>query len=335
MSKLLTQEEIDALLSQEQGEEKAAGAGPAAAASNKELRLYDFRRPDRVSKDQIKKLRTIHEIFTRLISPYLSTTLRTMVDVKSPVIDQVTYLEFTMSASDETNMYIFEIDKLDGQALLDIDPDFTHFIIDRLFGGTGATITRRTESGITVIETSVLRNIADRIMEHYKEAWAQIDVLEPRIVGFETNPQLVTIAPSSETMIVLNFPVVARNFEFTILLCFPYFMLEPVLKKMLSETYMTMLRRSSTKEDIRNLEHTMGQTSVTCDVELGRTEISVEDFLELQEGDILMLNQRIDEPLTTNISGIPKFSGVPGLHRKKISLQIQNILDPEGEIINE
>jgi len=334
MSKLLTQEEIDALLSQEQGEEKAA-AVVQADVQEKELRLYDFRRPERVSKDQIKKLRTIHEIFTRLISPFLSTTLRTMVDVKSPVIDQVTYLEFTMSASDETNMYIFEIDKLDGQALLDIDPDFTHFIIDRLFGGTGSSITRRAESGITVIEASVLRNIADKIMEQYKEAWSQIDILEPRIVGFETNPQLVTIAPSSETMIVLNFPVIARSFEFTILLCFPYFMLEPVLKKMLSETSMTMLRRSSTNEDIRNVQHTIEQTSVKCDVELGRTQVTVEDFLALKEGDILMLDQRVGEPLTTNVSDLPKFACAPGRHGKKLAVQIQHILDPEGEIINE
>ncbi|MCD4828529.1 MAG: flagellar motor switch protein FliM [Candidatus Cloacimonetes bacterium] len=331
MSKLLTQEEIDALLSQESGPDSSSGLMPDL----KELRLYDFRRPDRVNKDQVKKLRTIHEIFTRLISPYLSSTLRTIVDVKSPVIDQVTYLEFTMSASDETNMYIFEIDKLDGQALLDIDPDFTHFIIDRLFGGTGVTLTRRAESGITVIESSVLRTIADKIMEHYKEAWAQIDELEPKIVGFETNPQLVTIAPSSETMIVMNFPVVARNFEFTILLCFPYFMLEPLLKKMLSETYMTMLRRNTTKEDVRNLEHAMKQTSLSCDIELGRAEITVEEFLGLNEGDIILLTQQIDKPLTTNIAGLPKFLGVPGQHRKKLALQIRHTLDKEGEIINE
>lgn len=330
MSKLLTQEEIDALLSQEQGEEK----GLEVPEVEKEIRLYDFRRPERVSKDQIKILRNIHEIFARLLSPYLSNTLRTMVDVKSPVIDQVTYLEFTMSASDYTNMYIFEIDKLDGQAILDIDPDLTYFIIDRLFGGSGSTIARRSEN-ITVIEQSVMRNIAEKVLEHFKEAWQQIDLLEPRIVQFEVNPQLVTIAPSSETMIVMNFPIVARSFEFTILLCFPYFMLEPVLKKLLSQNYMTLLKKEATEEDLMNLKHVIGQTTVPLSVNMGSTRITVEDFLDLEEGNILVMDASIHHPIQARISDKPRFAGRAGLHKNRMAFMIEDILDEEGEKIHE
>ncbi len=333
MSKLLTQEEIDALLSQETGEERG---GPLSVEKQKELRLYDFRRPERVSKDQIKTLRNIHEIFARLLAPYLSSTLRTMVDVKSPVIDQVTYLEFTMSASDYTNMYIFSIDKLDGQALLDIDPELTFFIIDRLFGGTGLHLAKRTDiQDLTEIERSVMRSIADKILEHFREAWLQIDELVPKIDTFETNPQLVTIAPSSETMIVLNFPVTVRNFEFTILLCFPYFMLEPLLKKLLSQNYMALLKKKTTEEDYESLKRTVEQTSVEVNIDLGTTDISVEDFLELEPGNIITLDQRITGPIMAYVEKKPKFSGQIKMRKKKYVFQIRNFIDTEGEVIHE
>jgi flagellar motor switch protein FliM len=329
MSKLLTQEEIDALLSQEQGEDRAELVKP-----KKEYRLYDFRRPERVSKDQIKILRNIHEIFARLLSPYLSNQLRTMVDVKSPVIDQVTYLEFTMSASEYTNMYIFEIESLDGQAILDVDPGLTAFIIDRVFGGSGSVIPRRAET-ITTIEQSVMKPLAIKILEHLKTAWAQIDVLEPLIVSFETNPSLVTIAPSSETMIVLNFPVTARTFEFTILICFPYFMLEPLLKKLMSQNYSSLLKKESTLEDQHTIQHTLEQTFVPTVVSLGSTELPVQDFIELDEGHILVLDAKISQPLTADVGGVKKFQGSIGVHNKKLVYRIENLLDSEGEVIHD
>ena len=333
MSKLLTQEEIDALLSQETGEEK----GPLGGGDKqKDLRLYDFRRPERVSKDQIKTLRNIHEIFARLLAPYLSSTLRTMVDVKSPVIDQVTYLEFTMSASDYTNMYIFSIDKLDGQALLDIDPELTFFIVDRLFGGTGLHIAKRTDiQDLTEIERSVMRNIAEKILDNFREAWQQIDELQPKIDTFETNPQLVTIAPSSETMIVLNFPVTVRNYEFTILLCFPYFMMEPLLKKLLSQNYMALLKKKTTEEDYESLKRTIEQTSIEMVIDLGTTEITIEDFLDLEPGNIIALDQRITTPIIAKVSSHPKFAGEIKTRRNKYVFQVRNFIDSEGEVIHE
>ena len=313
MSKLLTQEEIDALLSSESDGDKPVDV----IKQNKNLRLYDFRRPERISKEQVKILRNIHENFARLLGIYLSSTLRTMVDVKSPAIDQVTYLEFTMSASDFTNMYIFEIENLDGQAIMDIDPDFSFFVIDRLFGGTGTTINRRSESITTVIENSVMKNIANKVLSIFKEAWQQIDELNAKIVTFETNPQLVTIAPSSETMLILNFPIAARSFEFTILLCFPYFMMEPILKKMLSQNFMTMLKKETAEEDFKQLEKNFTLTEVNVSVNLGSCEILVQDFVELEVGNILMLDRAVSDYIEGEIEGIPKFLGEIGEKRKK------------------
>lgn len=329
MSKLLTQEEVDALLSAEHEEE---AENDLHAQKEKEMRLYDFRHPDRVSKEQLKILRNIHDNFARLLATYLSNSLRTMIDVKSPTIEQVTYLEFTMSASDFTYMYIFDITNLDGQALLELDPNFSCFIIDRLFGGTGATIARA-ETSPTIIERSVMNSITEHLLEFFKEAWQHIDLLQANVLTFETNPQLVTIAPASETMIVFNFPVIARTYEFYILLCFPYFMMEPILKKLIDQNYITSLKKKPDEYDTQLVKKTLEQTEVTFSAEIGSANIPVKDFVELKEGDILVLNKSIHSPLNAYIGKSKKFLGVPGKSNRKMAFRIEQILDYEGEII--
>lgn len=328
-SKLLSQEEIDALLAQDTGKPTAK----QEKKPEKEYRLYDFRRPDRVSKDQQRVLRNIHESFAKLLSTYLSNTLRTMIDVKSPIIDQVTYLEYTMSSSDFTNLYIFEIDRLDGQAILEIDPNFTFYIIDRLFGGTGTIISRGNQ--ITLIEESVMMNIAKNILKNFHDAWINLEDLRPEITDFEINPQLVTIAPSSETMIILNFPIIARNYDFYIYLCFPYFMLEPVLKKLISQNYMAMLKKKITDEDREQLQQNIFSSFVDFSVELGSTNISIREFLDLNAGDIVMLDKTMHDLAVAKVAGDTRFKGVAGKSGKRLAFRVENFLDSEGEIVDE
>jgi flagellar motor switch protein FliM len=325
-NKLLSQEEIDALLNTSSDTTAQSGL----PAKEKEARLYDFKHPDRVSKEQLKILRNIHDNFARLLGTYLSNALRTMIDVKIPTIEQVTYLEFTMSAASFTYMYVFDITNLDGSAILETDPRFSFFIIDRLFGGTGADVDR-TEANPTIIERSVLNNIAERILEYLKEAWQHIDILQPNILTFETNPQLVTIAPASETMIVINFPIAAREHEFFLILCFPYFMLEPILKKINSQNYMTMLKKEPNEVDQQNLYRAVEQTDVDISIELGKILITVQDFVDLQENELILLDTKITDPLIARVQKHKKFSVSPGKIGKHKAVRIENIIDEEGD----
>jgi len=328
MSKLLSQDEIDALLN------STSSAGSQAVVPEKQIeaRLYDFKHPDRVSKEQLKILRNIHDNFARLVGTYLSNALRTMIDVKVPTIEQVTYLEFTMSAASFTYMYVFDITNLDGSAILETDPNFSFFIIDRLFGGTGNVI-NRTEQAPTIIERSVMNNIAERILEYLKEAWQQIDILQPNILTFETNPQLVTVAPASETMIVLNFPIAARDHEFFLILCFPYFMLEPILKKINSNNYMAMLKKEPNEEDQKNLNRAIEHTNVIFSIELGKMMIDVEDFIELRENELILLDTKITDHLIGRIQKQRKFHVIPGKVGKHKAVRIETIIDEEGDNI--
>jgi flagellar motor switch protein FliM len=255
-----------------------------------------------------------------------------MIDVKAPAIEQVTYYEFTMGAQNFTYMYIFNIDKLDGNAILEIDPRFTYYIIDRLFGGSG-NVQPKSDSTPTIIERSVMNNIAEKILDYLREAWQQIDMLHPNIVTFETNPQLVTIAPASETMIVLTFDATARADDFNIILCFPYFMLEPILQKINVSNYMALLKKEPSDEDQASLYRAVENTDVRLTVDLGRTILSVNDFINLKENEILLLDRKITQPLITRVQKHKKFLVSPGKKGKKRAVRIDHIIDEEGDAI--
>jgi flagellar motor switch protein FliM len=178
-----------------------------------------------------------------------------------------------------------------------------------------------------------MTNITERILEYLKEAWQQIDILQPNILTFETNPQLVTIAPASETMLVLNFPIAARDHEFFLILCFPYFMLEPVLKKINSNSYMTLLKKETNEEDHKSLYRAVEQTNVNFTVELGRMMLSVDEFLELQENELIILDTIVSEPLTARVQQHKKCKVYPGKVGKHKAVIIDNLIDEEGDKI--
>jgi len=178
-----------------------------------------------------------------------------------------------------------------------------------------------------------MSNVAEKILEYLSEAWQHIDALETSIEMFETNPQLVTVAPASETMIVLNFPVTVRTFDFNIILCFPYFMLEPILKKINSQNYMALLKKEPSDEDHQSLYRAVENTVVSFSVELGKTTVSVDEFLDLQENEILLLNTRITEPLLARVQGHKKFDVFPGKKGKHRAVRVENIIDEEGDVI--
>src|SRR3989304_5049428 len=175
MSKILSQDEIDALLS---GEGIGAGGGGPAAETAEEdqkeklVSLYDFKHPNRVSKDQLRTIQTIHESFARGFATHLSTRLRSLVDIDLTSVDQLTYSEFIMSMADPSAVYIFNIKELEGDAILEISPQLVLYIIDRSFGGEGGVIQEARE--ITIIEQNVMKKIVDNALEQLVRAWQNI-----------------------------------------------------------------------------------------------------------------------------------------------------------------
>ena len=336
MSKILSQDEIDALLS---GEGIGAGGGGGQAAETAEedqkeklVSLYDFKHPNRVSKDQLRTIQTIHESFARGFATHLSTRLRSLVDIDLTSVDQLTYSEFIMSMADPSAVYIFNIKELEGDAILEISPQLVLYIIDRSFGGEGGVIQEARE--ITIIEQNVMKKIVDNALEQLVRSWQNITPLTLELKDFETNPQLIQISPPGETAIMISFEVKISDFSSLLNLCFPYFVLEDVMPKLSAQHQIAHNQKKRSHHDEGIVRHKIIGADVPVSVNLGTTELTLRDILNLEAGDIIRLDNRLDQMLEVDIGDSAKFRAKPGMYRNHKAVQIVSGIK-EGALQNE
>ena len=337
MSDILSQEEVDALLSavssgELQTESSAApamaAAGTTVAASDGErsIQLYDFRRPDRISKDQMRTLQNLHEGYARAFSTSLTSYLRTLVEIELVSVDQLTYSEFIMSISNPSCIYVFQMEPLEGQAIFEINPTLVFFIVDRLFGGQGRPTEQNRE--LTEIEEKVMRRIADRGLLDLKDVWERIGIFNPKIDQYETNPQFVSVAPPGETVILISLEVRMQNASGLMSLCFPYMLLENVLDKLSGETWMSA-QRTSTNETRKVIRNELQGLNIPVQAVIGETQITVRDLLQLQEGDIICLDRPEKSDLFLQVGGKTKMACRPGLVGRKKAVQVTRVIEKE------
>jgi flagellar motor switch protein FliM len=341
MSDILTQEEVDALLNAvSTGQFSPDSISPDPEFGNadqvesiapkngdqKQISVYDFRRPDRVSKDQMRALQNLHDGYARLLATTMSSYLRALVEVDIVSVDQLTYSEFMMSVPNPSCLYIFQMEPLEGAAIIEVNPNLVFFIVDRLFGGQGKPSEHNRE--LTDIEKSVLTKIVDRALINLKETWEHVGIFTPRIDSYETNAQFVQIAPPNETVILISLEVRMKHGSGLISLCFPYIMLETVITKLGGESWIAG-QRTTTQETRRLLENELASTELTAKAVIGETSLSVRDLLQLQTGDVIVLEKPADADLILRIGDKPKFLGKIGLVGRNKSFQITAIIDRE------
>jgi len=338
MSDILTQEEVDALLNavstgQFAAEPEAESSSKLETATQvtpskpeKQVSLYDFRRPDRVSKDQMRALQNLHDGYARLLATTLSSYLRALVEIDIVSVDQLTYTEFMMSVPNPSCLYIFQMEPLEGAAIIEVNPSLVFFIVDRLFGGQGKPTENNRE--LTDIEKSVLTKIVERALNNLKETWEHVGIFTPRIESYETNAQFVQIAPPNETVILISLEVRMKHGAGLISLCFPYMMLETVITKLSGESWIAG-QRTTTQETRRLIEAELASTDLTATAVIGETGLSVKDLLQLQAGDVLVLEKPADSDLVLRLGDKPKFLGKVGLVGRNKSFQITAIIERE------
>jgi flagellar motor switch protein FliM len=335
VSDILSQEEVDALLAavSSGGDVDIGAKAPVQEKppedfgdDEKTVSLYDFRRPDRVSKDQMRTLQNLHEGYARQFSTTLTNFLRTFVEIELVSVDQLTYAEFIMSISNPSCIYVFKMEPLDGSAILEINPTLVFFIIDRLFGGQGRPSEQNRE--LTLIEQSVLHRIVERGLNDLKEVWEHIGVFSPKIDGYETNPQFVQIAPPGETVILVSLEVRMQNASGLMSICFPYLLLESVITNLSGESWMSS-QSTSTTETRNVLEGEIQELSLKLSTLIGKTNITIRDLLQLQRGDVLVLDKPFDSDLNVQIEGKTKLAARSGLIGRKKAIKITKILEKE------
>lgn len=328
---ILSQSEIDALLS-------AISTGEMDAdelkkeVSGKKVKVYDFKRALRFSKDQIRSLTRIHDNFARLLTTYYSAQLRTYVQITVGSVDQLPYEEFIRSIPKMTVLNVFDVQPLEGRILMEVNPNIAYAMMDRIMGGIGVSVNKI--ENLTEIETKIISNIFEKSLENYREAWDTLIEIEPEMTEFEVNPQFLQMVSPNETVVVISLNIQVGETSGMINLCIPHVVLEPIIPKLSVHYWMQSDRKEPKPNEIEALKKQIQLADLTVSAELGTSEISIQDFLQLQSGDVIQLDSSIDQPLVVKIGGRPKFTGQPGKMNKKIAVQIIDHLsrgDEDGE----
>ncbi|MGE5654548.1 MAG: flagellar motor switch protein FliM [Bacillota bacterium] len=329
MPEILSQEEIDALLS-------ALSTGQLDLNQIKKeeeepkIRVYDFKRPSKFSKEQVRALHMMHDNFARLLTNYFSAQLRTLVQMTVASVDhQMTYTEFVTSLQNPTIMMIFSLEPLKGSAILEMNPGVAFAIIDRLLGGPGVSLDR--SRALTEIEQSVMERVGMRILENFREVWKDVIDVEPRIEAMEHNPLFAQIASPNETVALITLNARVGSGEGFINICLPYMVLEPIIGKLTSRYLVSYTGKTSQPHDVEMVKQQLTRAQVEISAQLGSTDIAVSDLLGLQVGDCIRLNRGCDEPIEVRVGARTKYLGRPGTSGKKIGIQIVSVVEQDEE----
>jgi flagellar motor switch protein FliM len=320
MTEVLSQDEIDQLLSAiSSGEVETPETQAMPAQRN--IKIYDFKRPDKFSKDQIRTVSIMHETFARLTTTSLSAQLRSLVHVHVASVDQLTYEEFIRSIPNPTTLAVINMDPLKGSAILEIDPSVTFSIIDRLFGGQGEET--KLSRDLTDIEQSVMEGIIVRILGNMREAWSTVIDLRPRLGQIETNPQFAQIVPPTEMVVLVTLETKVGDVDGLMNFCIPYLTIEPIISKLSAQYWYSSVRRGTTTENLNILRERLETVSVNIVAEIGSMMLKVKDVLALKKGDVIRLpNVRINDPMGLKIGDRKKFLCRPGIVGNKTAIQV-------------
>ena len=320
MNEVLSQDEIDQLLMAiSSGDTETEDFKPVN--DTRKIKIYDFKRPDKFSKEQIRTVSIMHETFDRLTTTSLSAQLRSLVHVHVASVDQLTYEEFIRSIPTPTTLAVINMDPLKGNAILEIDPAITFSMIDRLFGGTGQGT--KVQRDLTDIEQSVMEGIIVRILANMREAWTQVIDLRPRLGQIETNPQFAQIVPPSEMVVLVTLETKVGDEEGMMNFCIPYITIEPIISKLSSQFWFSSVRRSSTTQYLGVLKEKLSSVDMDVVAEIGSINLPIRDVLGLRTGDIVRLsNVRVGDPLTLSVGNKKKFLCQPGVIGKKMAVQV-------------
>jgi len=334
MADVLDQGDVDALLaSVERGEvEQEDGSTLIFSRSHRDLsqvevRPYDFKRPERVSKDQMRALQTLHEAFARNFGAALSGFLRAIVEVRVATCEQMTYGDFISGLPNPTSFNLITADGLQGQMCLEISPLIIYPIIDRLLGGTSQELFIP-QRPMTLIETRLIESVTNRGLAALTEAWESVRRLEFSISATESNPQLVQIVPPNEVVVVIGLEMKLSNRAGTMNLCIPYNVIEPVMEDLSTQNWFAVGTDGSMSESRGAMEQSLHRASVNVSGVLAETRISMQDLASLSPGDMLLTERNASSPVLLCVEGEKKFIGRLGRCKRKLAIQIDRTIQP-------
>ncbi len=331
MADILSQEEIDALLDVVDDDgDVALDSSEDPFVAQRQVTLYDFKRPNRVSKEQLRAFRGIHDKMARSIASQISAIMRSIVEIQLHSVDQMTYGEFLMSLPNPTSFNVFSMKPLEGNGVLEINPSIAFPMLDRILGGKGEPFEASRE--FSDIELSLFETILRVMMGTLREAWGPVTDLYPQIESKESSPNVVQIVAQNEIVVMVVMEIIIGHSSGMMNICYPVIALEPILPKLASRDLM-LNETSSKKSRNKELQVLLGGAHVGIEVNLGVAELTLRELLDLKELDIIRLNIPADDSVSVSVDGKERFLGKIGLHRYRKSVQISSVIDTEKDAV--
>lgn len=316
---ILSQQEIDALLS-------AISSGEMDAEelkkeeSERKVRVYDFKRALRFSKDQIRSISRIHENYARLLTTFFSAQLRTYVNISVASVDQVPYEEFIRSIPEMTILNVYSVEPLEGRILMEINPNIAYSMLERILGGSGNST--KNVDNLTEIESLIMSQLFEKSITNLQEAWQSIVEIDPILEEFEVNPQFLQLVSPNETVVVVSLTTQIGDVTGMINICIPHLVLEPIIPKLSVHYWMETVTKERDSEAYSKLSDHVKRVQVETKAILGETTIKLREFLHLKENDVIGLKQPINKPLTMLVNDEPKLLVQAGKSHNKVAVQV-------------
>lgn len=334
---ILSQEEINALLETLEAEEQsstsrlaepvgedpdapvtAAFKSPVTRASGRTY-SYDFRRPDKFSKEQLRTLQMLHETFARIAGTNLSSLLRSTITVELIRLEQCSYGDYIASL-DKSCFGIVNLNPLNGEAVLEMEYELILSMIDKLLGGSGKPVNRR---ALTDIEVPLYKQMMQKVLDALRAGWEAVLLVEPRLERVESSGQFVQIAPPNDIIISILFEVQIGEQRGAMSLCIPHMLLKPITTKLSAQKWYAAASARKKGRGYRDaLIDSILESPLDCSIELGSADITVQDLLSLEKGNVVRLAQRVDGDSRLLIGGAAKFGGRPALEQNRLVFNV-------------
>lgn len=325
MGDTLSQEEIDNLL-------KAFNDGDLNAddfsdTKEKQVKNYDFARPSKFSKDHLRTLEIIFENYGRLLSTNLPAYLRKNVQVEVVNAEANTYSEFAYALSNPVILGVVNFAPLEGNIIIELSANLGFTIVDRMLGGGGAPLERNRD--FTEIELIILERVLEVCTNLLVDPWESVVSIEPRLERIETNSQFAQFISPGEMTAIITMSVKIGSVEGLMNICIPYSCVEPVIDKLNTKYWYSSMKESDSGAYQEVIEDIIDYAKIPVKAMLGRSTISVNDYINIQIGDIIKLDTKVNDELEVYVGNIKKFTALPGATSDSYAVRVTSVIREE------
>jgi len=328
MGEVLSQNEIDQLLN-------ALNTGELdveeykSNSKEKQVKDYDFARPSKFAKEHLRTLEIIFEHYARLVSTTLPAYMRNSCQVDVINSEAVAYSEFSNALSNPILLGIVDFYPLKGNVVLDMSIDIGYSIVDRLLGGKGDALDKARD--FSEIELAIIEKIMNILVEQLIDPWKNVVEIDPRLEQIETNSQFAQIIAPNEIIALITLNLRIGKVEGLLNVCIPYMSVEPIMDKLNTKYWFSSLQDTDEETYSDIIERQISKTQIPISVVLGRSHISVDDFINLQYGDVIKLDAKVTDEIDILVGNIKKFKGNPGVFDKNSAVKISKVLREEDD----